>query len=142
MKKLAFISFIGIFLAFAAACGSRGGSSFDTGKDIQSAPAGNNLTVTLSNKNGVLKHGNEEFFITFKDASAKPVEVGAVALTFHMPAMGTMPVMNNAATFTTTGTPGVYRGTANIEAAGEWQVQVTYEGPAGKGQAKFSITAQ
>jgi hypothetical protein len=142
MKKLALISLIGLFLVFAVACGSGDGSAADTGKAIQSAPAGNNLTATLSNKDGVLKHGNVEFTLTFKDASGKPVEVGAVALTFHMPAMGTMPVMNSAATFTTTGTPGVYRGTANIETAGEWQVQVTYEGPAGKGQAKFSVTAQ
>ena len=37
-----------------------------------------------------LKHGEEEFYLTFKDSSGKPVDVGAVALTFHMPAMGTM----------------------------------------------------
>lgn len=142
MKKLALIGLIGLLLPFAAACGSGAGTSPDTGKTIQSAPAGNNLTVTLSNKDGVLKHGNEEFFLTFKDASGKAVEVGAVALNFIMPPMGTMAAMNDAATFTTTGAPGIYKGNVKLESAGEWQVQITYEGPAGKGQAKFSITAQ
>lgn len=129
-----------IFLALIiAACGSK---TTDTGKVIKSAPAGNNLTVALATSDGVLKHGNSEFTLTFSDSSGKPVDVGAVALTFHMPQMGTMSEMNDTATFTTTETPGVYRGKANIQVAGEWQVKVTYDGPKGRGQATFPITAQ
>jgi hypothetical protein len=30
----------------------------------------------------------------------------------------------------------------NIEVGGEWQSQLAYEGPAGKGKATFSVTAQ
>ncbi len=56
--------------------------------------------------------------------------------------MGTMAEMNDPATFTTTEIPGAYRGKANIEVAGEWQVRVTYDGPKGRGQATFQITAQ
>jgi hypothetical protein len=59
-----------------------------------------------------------------------------------MPAMGSMMAMNDAVTFTTTGTPGVYRGKVNIDMAGEWQGQLAYEGPAGKGKTTFSVTAQ
>lgn len=140
MRKLTIIFLLSSFLLLAAACGSKSGS--DTGKVIKSAPAENNLTVELSNADGLLKHGIEEFFLTFKDSSGKPVDVGAVALNFSMPAMGTMAAMNNAASFTTSGTPGVYQGKANIESAGEWQVQITYEGPAGNGKATFPITAQ
>jgi len=123
----------------SAACGSR---TTDAGKVIKSAPAGNNLTVSLATSDGVLKKGDTEFMLTFKDSSGKAVDVGAVALTFHMPQMGTMAEMNAASTFTTTETPGVYRGRANIEMTGEWQVKITYEGPAGRGQASFPITAQ
>lgn len=126
-------------LMVIAACGSK---TTETGKVIKSAPAGNNLTVSLATRDGVLKHGNTEFTLTFADSSGKPVDVGAVALTFHMPQMGTMAEMNAASTFTTTETPGVYRGRANIEMTGEWQVKITYEGLAGKGQASFPITAQ
>jgi hypothetical protein len=125
---------------FIAACGSKA-ASVDTGKVIKSTPIGN-LTVTLSSSSGQIKHGGDEFFVTLKDSSDKPVDVGAAALTFHMPQMASMPVMNDAATLTTTDTPGVYRARADIEVAGEWQAQVSYEGPAGKGQTSFSVTAQ
>lgn len=132
------VSLTGLLMVIAA-CGSK---TTDTGKVIKSAPAGNNLTVSLATSDGVLKHGNTEFTLTFADSSGKPVDVGAVALTFHMPQMGTMAEMNATSTFTTTQTPGVYRGRANIEMTGEWQVKITYEGLAGKGQASFPITTQ
>jgi hypothetical protein len=129
-----------VLLLIVAACGSKT-SSIDSGKVIKSAPIGN-LTVTLSNPSGQIKHGGDEFFITFKDSSGKPVDVGAASLTFHMPQMGSMAQMNDHATLTTTDTPGIYRAKAEIEIAGEWQTQIAYEGPAGKGQTSFSVTAQ
>jgi predicted small secreted protein len=140
MKNLAIAFALISFAVLAAACGSN--TTADAGKTIKSAPVGNNLTVTLSNKEGVLKHGDQEVLLTFKDASGKPVEVGAVALNFFMPAMGTMPAMNDQTSFTTTTTPGVYRGKVNIEVAGEWQAQVSYEGPAGSGKTSFPVMAQ
>lgn len=140
MKKIIMATAVAGLLLLAAACGSQGGST-DTGKVIKSAQAGN-LTVTLSNPDGVLKHGDGEFFLTFKDAQGKPVDVGAAALNFYMPQMGTMAAMNDAATLTTTSTPGVYRGKAKIEVGGEWQAQVSYEGPAGSGKTSFPVTAQ
>ncbi|HEY3026700.1 MAG TPA: FixH family protein [Pyrinomonadaceae bacterium] len=145
MKKsfvLIGIAVIGVVL-IAAACGSKTGtnSSISTGKVIKSAPVGN-LKVTLSNDDGVLKHGNEEFMVAFTDASGKPVDVGAVSLNFHMAQMGGMQEMNDATAFTTTSIAGVYRGKADIEVAGEWQAQIAYEGPAGKGKTSFPVNAQ
>lgn len=139
MKKLIITISLVVLTVFALACGS---NDVAGSKVIKSASAGNNLTVSLATSDGVLKKGDTEFMLTFKDSSGKPVDVGAVALTFHMPQMGTMAEMNTASTFTTTDTPGMYRGRANIEMTGEWQVKITYEGPAGKGQASFPITAQ
>lgn len=131
-------------LFIAAACdgpksGSDGGVA--TGKTIKTVTVGN-LTATLSNETGVLKHGNQELTLSFSDASGKPVDVGAVSLNFHMPHMGSMAEMNDGVTFTTTNTPGIYRGKVNIEVAGEWQSQLAYEGPAGKGKTTFSVTVQ
>lgn len=144
MKKLFAVSIFAIAVMMAAACGSSdnaaGGSA--AGKTIKSGPAGNNLTATLSSPDGVLRKGKQNFTLTFTDASGKPVDVGAVALNFHMPAMGTMAVMNNPATFTTSGTPGVYNGATDLEMSGEWQAQITYEGPAGNGKANLPIVAQ
>jgi len=132
-----------IGLVIVAACGSRTGNNVaaPTGKTIKSVTVGN-LTATLSNSTGQLKPGNQEVVLTFTDSSGKPVDVGAVSLNFHMAQMGTMAAMNDQATFTTTETPGIYRGQVNIEMAGEWQAQLAYEGPAGKGKTTFSVTAR
>ncbi len=128
---------------FALACGSTGDAgtpAADTGKAIKSGPAGNNLTVTLSSADGVLRNGKNTLTLKFADASGKPVDVGAASLNFHMPHGATS--MNNPATLTTTGTPGVYSGAVNLEMGGEWQAQVTYQGPAGTGKATLPMTAQ
>lgn len=137
--SLSLIALMFIFLALAC---SSGGSGGEGGKAIKSGTAGNNLTATIANSDGVLRKGKQTFTLTFIDGSGKPVEVGSAAVNFHMPAMGTMAVMNNPATLATTNTPGVYTGNVNLEMAGEWQAQITYEGPAGKGRANLPITAQ
>jgi len=123
-------------LSALAACGGGAGD-----KEIKSGKVGA-MTVTLANSDGVLRHGEQEFTVTFKDASGKGVDVGAASLNFYMPAMGTMPVMNDAATLTTTSTPGVYRAKVNLQMQGDWQAQVAYEGPAGNGKGSFPVTAQ
>lgn len=133
-----------LLLFLSASCGSNtqptSGNPIQ-GKVIKSAPIGNNLTVTLSNDTGKLKNGKQEFMLAFTDASGKAVDVGAVAVNFHMPEMGSMAAMNDPATFTTTSTPGVYKGEVKIEMPGEWQAQITYEGPAGSGKTSISMTA-
>ncbi len=146
-KTIQFIGSITLFavVAFAAGCGSpnnAGTGAPSVGKTIATGSAGNNLTVTLSNADGVLRKGKQEFSLTFTDGAGKPVDVGAAGLNYRMAAMGSMSEMNNAATLTTTGTPGVYAGKVNLDMAGEWQAQITYEGPAGKGKASLSISAQ
>ena len=137
---------VGIALiAMIAACGSGSGTGTGTaatGKPIKSGPAGNNLTVTLANSDGVLRKGKQDFTVTFADVAGKPVDVGAASVNFFMPAMGSMSAMNNPATLTTTATPGIYAAKADLEMSGEWQAQVKYEGAAGKGNATLSITAQ
>jgi len=145
MKKsvlaIAFVSSVALIIA--AACSSKTASnvSIPSGKTIKSVTVGN-LTATLSNSTGQLKQGEQEVMLAFTDSSGKPVDVGAVSLNFHMAQMGPMAEMNDAATFTTTGTPGIYRGKINIEVAGEWQGQLAYEGPSGSGKTTFTVTAQ
>jgi hypothetical protein len=140
MKNLIVILILSAFAILSVACGA--GSDGSAGKTIKSGTAGNNLTVTLSNAKGVLGKGSQDFTLTFTNASGDPVDVGSVSLVFHMPAMGSMGAMNNPASFTTTNTPGVYRGRADLEMGGEWQAQIAYEGPAGSGKATLPVTAQ
>ena len=129
-------------IILAAACD--GGTSSPDGQRqvIKAAPIGNNLTATLSSDTGKLKSGEQEIFLAFTDASGKATDVGAASLNFHMPAMGSMAAMNDAAALTTTGTPGVYKGKVKIEMPGEWQAQISYEGAAGSGKTSFPVTAQ
>lgn len=141
MSKIFLIFSILALAIISAACGS-GSSNTPTGKTIKSGSGGNNLTVTLASADGVLRDGKNEFTLAFTDASGKPVDVGAVSVNFYMPSMGTMPAMNDAAQLTTTAAPGVYKGTVNLEMAGEWQTQITYEGAAGRGKANLPIVAQ
>ena len=146
-KTILFVGLITMFsvTVFIAACGSGSGTgqgNTPSGKTIATGPAGNNLTATVANADGSLRKGSQEFTLTFADASGKPVDIGAVAFSNHMGAMGGMGAMNNAATLTTTGTPGVYKGKVEIEMAGEWQAQITYEGPAGKGSFTLPINAK
>ena len=136
-----FVFLVLLFIAaIFVACGSAADNS--SSKSIKAGPAGNNLTATISNSTGVLKKGKQDFTLTFSDASGKPIDVGAASLNFFMPAMGSMSAMYNPATLKTTSTPGVYSCSVDIEMTGEWQAQIKYDGPAGKGNATIPITAQ
>src|SRR3989442_729666 len=141
MKK-SFLITISLTAALVIVAACTKSTNVSTGKPIATVAVNNNLTATLSNATGQLKKGDQEVTLAFTDSSGKPVEVGAVSLNFHMPAMGSMAAMNDAVTFTTTGTPGVYSGKVNIGMAGEWQGQLAYEGPAGTGEATFSVAAR
>ena len=140
MKKHLVITLALLTVLFVVACSKSTTTEGPTGKPIATVTI-NNLKATVSNSTGQLKNGDQELTLAFTDSSGKPVDVGAVSLNFHMPAMGSMAAMNNAVTFTTS-TPGVYNGKVNIEMTGEWQGQLAYEGPAGKGKGTFSVTAR
>lgn len=139
MKQTLSVIALAVSLVLVA-CGPKSDRAVSTGKPIKSVPVGN-LTATLSSESGTLNHGDQEVMLSFTDAAGKPVDVGAASLNFHMPQMGTMQEMNDATSLTTTTTPGIYRGKVNIEVPGEWQGQIAYEGPAGKGKATFSVNA-
>ena len=141
MNRIVIIAIAVALLVVTGACGGRSGGTVQTGKPIASVSV-NNLTATLSNSTGQLKQGQQDVTLAFADSAGKAVDVGAVSLNFHMPAMGGMAAMNDAVTFTTTSMPGVYSGKVNVTMAGEWQGQLAYEGSAGTGKATFSVTAR
>ena len=141
MKKSLVITLVLTAVLIVVAACTKSTTTLSTGKPIASVSV-NNLTATLSNSTGQLKQGQQDVTLAFTDSSGKPVDVGAVSLNFHMPAMGGMAAMNDAVTLTTTGTPGVYSGNVNVSMAGEWQAQLAYEGAAGTGKATFSVTAR
>ncbi|HKV39604.1 MAG TPA: FixH family protein [Blastocatellia bacterium] len=112
-----------------------------SGKLIRSVKSGE-VTVRLSSETGVIRVGPNDFFLTFTDNSGHTVDVGNVSLVLHMASMEGMDEMNDTATLVTTGTLGQYKGHVNVEAAGDWEVQVNYQGTHGKGKASIPLTAE
>ncbi len=142
-QNLRILGLIAIFsmLALAAACGGSSSPASGGGmKKIADKKVSDNLTVTISNAEGKLKNGAQEVMLAFTDGAGNPVEIKAASLNFNMPAMGSMAEMNNAANLTTTGTPGQFKGKVDIEMAGEWIAQISYEG-AQTGKTTIPMTA-
>ena len=124
-----------VFLAgLAIAVFAMGAAAADL-KVIKSEKA-NDVNVTLLSESGQWKKGRNSFVLEVtKDG--KPVDAGKTALSASMPMPGMAP-MNESATLKPEA-PGRYRGTINFPDTGERQVTVTWDGPAGKGSAKFAV---
>ena len=95
------------------------------------------LTVTLMNESGQLKPGPNSFVLEFASNDKKPVDVGKVTLSASMAMPGMAPMITGA-TVEPEGA-GRYRGTISFPDAGERQVTVSWDGPAGKGSARFGV---
>lgn len=125
-------------IALAAACG--GGATSSDMKTIAEKKVNDKLTVKLLSSDGKLKNGKQEIFLAFTDGAGNPVDITAATLNFNMPMPG-MGDMNNAAQLTTTGTKGKFKGDLDIEMAGDWTAQISYDG-AEKGSTTISTKAQ
>jgi len=95
------------------------------------------ITVTLLSETGQWKPGSNSFVLQFTSADKKAADVGKVALSTSMPMPGMAP-MAAAATVEPEG-PGRYRGTIGFPDAGDRQVTVRWDGPAGKGSTRFTV---
>ena len=116
-------------------------TAVSTSKTIAEAKAGD-VTVLLTNSQGHLKAGENDFTVEFRNAAGQPVDVGAVTMFIDMPGMGAMPPMKSNVKLMTTNTPGIYQATTNLEMAGTWYGNVSYKGNAGEGKTKFAINAK
>ena len=139
--KIIGITILLSLIALAAACGGAGTATSSDMKEIATKKVSDKLTVTLLSDDGKLKNGQQELMLSFTDGAGNPVDIKAATLNFNMPAMGSMAEMNNAAELTTTGTPGQFKGKVDIEMAGDWTAQISYEG-AESGKTTISTKAQ
>lgn len=94
------------------------------------------LTVSVLSESGQWKPGNNSFVLEFTKDN-KPVDVGKVRLNTSMPMPGMAPMIAGA-TLEPDG-PGRYKGSIRFPDAGDRQVTVSWDGPAGKGSTKFSV---
>jgi Cu(I)/Ag(I) efflux system membrane protein CusA/SilA len=111
-----------------------------TGAVLQTVRAGD-LAITLSNPDGELRQGANNFRIEFRSARTNnPVNVGDVRLNAAM----TMPGMTMAGTTAVTpgDRPGVYEAKGDFTMSGSWDMTLEWDGPAGRGSAAFKGSVQ
>src|SRR5262245_2601344 len=100
------------------------------------------LVVTLASNSGQWKPGKNDFVLEFTSAKdSQPVEAGKVSLNTSMTMTGMAPMIVGA-TLSPDKTPGRYAGTVTFPDRGARQVTVTWDGPAGKGSTKFSVSVR
>ncbi len=99
------------------------------------------VVVTLKNESGQWKQGKNTFVLELASATdKKPLDAAKVTLGTSMTMPGMAPMVAGA-TLTPDG-PGRYRGAIEFSDTGARQVTVTWDGPAGKGSAKFSVSVR
>ena len=130
----------GLVLAvvFAASCNK--GDSTSNLKEFQRARSGN-FDVVLLSDDGTLTHGKDALTVEFRTASGEDlVEVGTVKAGATMPMAGMAPMLGSVF-LEPTDTPGRYTADTNLSMAGDWQLKLEWEGPAGRGTATFNAVA-
>lgn len=100
------------------------------------------VVVTLKSETGQWKPGKNAFVIEFNSAATKqPMDMGKVSLNTSMVMPGMAPMVAGA-TVTPDKAPGRYLGTIEFPDAGARQVTVTWDGQAGKGSTRLSVSVR
>lgn len=100
------------------------------------------VVIKLLSESGEWKQGKNAFVLEFESAKdQKPVDAGKVALSTSMAMPGMAPMIAGA-TVSPDKTPGRYLGTVEFPDSGARQVTVSWDGPAGKGSTKFSVSVR
>ena len=139
-RRTAAIALVLVAATAAAAWWMSDRSAPGGGSTLETVRTGD-LVITLSNADGALRQGANQFRIEFRSAQTNElVDVGSVQLGAAM----TMPgmVMTSPITISPTGQAGVYQATGEYSMAGSWQMTLEWNGPAGRGSAAFDGDVQ
>jgi Cu(I)/Ag(I) efflux system membrane protein CusA/SilA len=105
------------------------------GTVVQTIRAGD-FDIALLSPTGTLRQGRNSFTFEFRrTGSTTLVDVGSVRASANMPMPGM--VMSSGLQVTPTGVPGRYAATAEFGMAGNWQMAIEWNGPAGQGSVNF-----
>jgi hypothetical protein len=94
--------------------------------------------ITLKSETGQWKPGPNKFVVEFTTPAGQPLDAGKVTLSTSMTMPGMGPMIAGA-TLTPDKAPGRYLGTISFPDSGVRQVTVNWDGPGGKGSARFSV---
>lgn len=136
MKRLMTMLTVTVVLAMSAAMAR--------GADMQPihTQKTKDVVVTLKSDSGQWKQGKNDFMLEFTSAKDKqPADAGKVSLNTSMTMQGMAPMIAGA-TLLPDKAPGRYMGAITFPDSGTRQVTVTWDGPAGKGSTKFSVSVR
>ena len=94
--------------------------------------------ITLKSETGQWKPGPNKFVLELITPGGQPLDAGKATLSTSMTMPGMGPMIAGA-TLTPDKAPGRYLGTVSFPDSGTRQVTVTWDGPGGKGSARFSV---
>lgn len=94
--------------------------------------------ITLKSETGQWKPGPNKFVLEFTTPAGQPLDAGKVTLSTSMSMPGMGPMIAGA-TLTPDKAPGRYVGMVSFPDSGTRQVTVNWDGPGGKGSARFSV---
>jgi hypothetical protein len=127
-----------IVMTLAAAC-SASDAPTDL-KELHRVRSGN-LDVVVLSPNDAVRQGADRIFVEFRSAmDGQPVDVGDVRATATMPMAGMAPMVGKV-DVQPTDISGRYALTTNLSMAGDWRVEIEWNGPAGAGSASVSTSA-
>jgi Cu(I)/Ag(I) efflux system membrane protein CusA/SilA len=126
-----------IVLGLAVLTAPLAGSAEAAEKAIHSQKT-KDAVVTLKSESGQWKPGKNDFALEFTSPDGKPLDAGKVSLSTSMSMPGMAPMIAGA-TLTPDKATGRYAGTISFPDGGVRQVTVSWDGPAGKGSARFSV---
>ena len=96
------------------------------------------VVITLKSETGQWKQGPNKFALELTTPSGQPLDAGKTTLSTSMTMPGMGPMIAGA-TLTPDKAPGRYLGTISFPDSGARQVTVSWDGPGGKGSARFPV---
>ncbi len=146
MNQILVGTILGVLLLAGVHTNSAWGADLQTIKTRQTK----DVVITLRSESGQWTQGKNAFVLEFTSPSspqgvdagqAALMDVGQVTLSTVMPMPGMAPMLAGA-TLTPDKVAGRYLGTISFPDSGARQVTVTWDGPAGKGSTRFSVSVR
>ena len=126
-----------VLAAVAVFVASLAATAFAQEKAIHTQKA-TDAVVTLKSETGQWKKGPNTFVLELTTPAGQPLDAGKATLSTSMTMPGMGPMIAGA-TLTPDKAPGRYLGTISFPDSGVRQVTVNWDGPGGKGSARFPV---
>ena len=126
-----------VLAVVAVSVASLAGTAFAQEKAIHTQKT-TDAVITLKSETGQWKQGPNKFVLELTTPSGQPLDAGKATLSTSMTMPGMGPMIAGA-TLTPDKAPGRYLGTISFPDSGVRQVTVSWDGPGGKGSARFPV---